>query len=312
MATYSVRTTLRPRAQESDHRSRSGFRTAGIALALLGLMVATVALIANAVVAGDPAAGRGDTLAWSFGIGVAGFAIVKLGVAATLVGILVRLWLRVDSLKAALPELKAPAAEEDARPRGEVETPYGRATATERAPKPLFIHRMSEVLWLPMVLMGPMVVGAGLVVSIAQANESNPADFQDLGAWVQGLQFLGEAMLLGGISFVLGTILSSLRRGGGEVQESLGVTVKTLKMPASAKAFIALMATGMMVSIVQLVLYVVAAGQGDASSWFAWLGPVREFGLGAMLLGIVLALYTIGSVLGFQFHRIREIVLTGR
>lgn len=207
--------------------------------------------------------------------------------------------------------MKAPAAG-GVEAYGKVNTPYGAATATERAPKPLLIHRMSEVLWLPMVLMGPMLVGAGLVPSIVQSNETSAATAQDLGAWVQGTQFLGEALLLGGISFLLGTILSSLRRGGGEVQESVGVTVKTLKMPASAKAFVGLMAAGMMVAMAQFGLYVAAASQGDATSWFAWLGPVREFGLGLLLLGIVLALYTIGTVLGFQFDRIREIVREGR
>lgn len=311
VATHAIRTTLRPRAQASNYKSRSGFRVAGIGIALSGLMLATVALIANAVVAGDSPAERADTLAWSFGIGTTGFAIAKLGVVATLIGILVRLWLRVESVKTALPELKAPTAG-GAGERGVIKTPFGPATAAERAPKPLLIHRMAERLWLPMVLMGPMVVGVGLVLSFVQANEGSAATFQDLGAWVQGTQFLGEGLLLGGISFLLGTILSSLRKGGAEVQESLGVTVKTLKMPASAKAFVALMAAGMMVAMAQFGLYVAAASQGDATSWFAWLGPVREFGLGLLLLGIVLALYTIGTVLGFQFDRIREIVREGR
>ena len=239
MATRAIRTTLRPRAQASDYKSRSGFRAAGIGIALSGLMLATVALIANAVVAGDPAAERADTLAWSFGIGITGFAIAKLGIAATLIGILVRIWLRVESVKAAVPELKAPG---DGGPGayGAIKTPYGPAIATERAPKPLLIHRMAERLWVPMVLMGPMLVGAGLVLSIVQSNETSAATVQDLGAWVQATQFLGEALLLGGISFLLGTILSSLRKGGAEVQESLGVTVKTLKMPASVGSLMSL------------------------------------------------------------------------
>lgn len=91
VATHAIPTTLRPRAQASDYKSRSGFRAAGIGIALSGLMLASVALIANAVVAGDPAAERADTLAWSFGIGTTGFAVAKPGIAATLIGILVRL-----------------------------------------------------------------------------------------------------------------------------------------------------------------------------------------------------------------------------
>lgn len=128
---------------------------------------------------------------------------------------------------------------------------------------------------------------------------------------MQGLQFLGEGMLLAGISFLLGSIPSALRNGGGEVQESVGVTVKTLKMPASAKAFIAVMMMGVMVSMAQFVLYIVATSVEEPAAWFAWLGPLRELGLGLLLLGIVLALYTIGAVLAFQFNRMREIVTTG-
>jgi hypothetical protein len=99
------------------------------------------------------------------------------------------------------------------------------------------------------------------------------------------------------------------------VQESLGVTVKTLKMPIAAKLFVGLMMLGVMVSIAQFVLYVVAAGLTSPqsfASWAAWLGPTREVGLGLILAGIVLAVVTIGNVLGFRFHRIREIVATGR
>lgn len=36
------------------------------------------------------------------------------------------------------------------------------------------------------------------------------------------------------------------------------------------------------------------------------------FSLGALLSGIVLALYSIGNVLGFQFSRIRDIITIGR
>jgi hypothetical protein len=83
-------------------------------------------------------------------------------------------------------------------------------------------------------------------------------------------------------------------------------------MPLSAMAFLVLMAAGVMVSIAQLVLYIIAAYADDPTAWFAWLGTLRELGLGLLLLGIVMALYTIGTVLGAQFNRMREIVMTGR
>jgi hypothetical protein len=167
-----------------------------------------------------------------------------------------------------------------------------------------------------MLAMGAMAVGAGFVLSLFWAGDvaDRPSSAIDLAAWTQGLQFLGEAFLLGAISFLLGTILGSLREGGGEVQESVGVTVKTLKMPLSAKLFIGLMAMGMMVAMAQFVLYIVAttvSGESSIAAWFAWLGPTREIGLGLLLSGIVLALYTIGTVLGFQFDRIKTIIRTG-
>jgi hypothetical protein len=164
--------------------------------------------------------------------------------------------------------------------------------------------------------MGFMAVAAGLALSIVQAANvvSDPSLAVDLAAWVQGTQFLGEGFLLAGISFLLGSILSSLPKGGGEVQEALGVAVKTLEMPITAKLFVGLMMVGLMVEAFQFVVYLVTTTLDAASvaSYFAWLGPVREAGLGIMLSGVVLALVTIGYVLGFQFSRLREIVATGR
>ena len=53
--------------------------------------------------------------------------------------------------------------------------------------------------------------------------------------------------MLASISFLLASILSGLREGGGEVQEALGVPVTTLKMPNTAKAFVVLMMMGLMI-----------------------------------------------------------------
>jgi len=76
------------------------------------------------------------------------------------------------------------------------------------------------------------------------------------------------------------------------------------------------MMMGLMVSMVQFVLYIVAAGNADDaasfSSWSQWLGPFRELCLGLILIGIVLALYTIGNVLAFQFDRVKSIIRTGQ
>ncbi len=235
------------------------------------------------------------------------FAAIKFGVAVILVGILVRLLLRVQSVKVSLPGLKAEG--DGTIHTGTITTGLGEATASATVPGPLPIHRMAKRLWAPMLAMGAMTVVIGLILSFVWAG--NPGDTA-LQAWTQGLQFLGEGFLLAGIAFLLGTILGSLREGGGRVQESLGITVKTPNMPAAAKAFVGLMMFGVMLAVFQFVLYLVVAGGVDTpAAWFAWLGPLRELSLGLILAGIVLALVTIGNVLGFQFGRIKEIITTG-
>lgn len=167
-----------------------------------------------------------------------------------------------------------------------------------------------------MLIMGAMLVGLGLVIGLAaSANAANAATFLRLRTLEPGVMFLGEGLLLSGIAFLLGSILGSIRIGGGEVQESLGVAVKILKMPFTAKVFVALMALGMMVEIAQAVLYIIASGITDEkilTVWLAWLGPLREAGLGVLLTSIVLALASIAKALSFQFTRITELVASGR
>ncbi len=317
--TARLATLTRPPAG-ADYRSRTRHRNVGFALAVVGVMLAVVTLIANIVAGNDltnDAAGAATTLAWSFGLTTLGFGTIKFGIAVILIGILVRLWLRVDSVKAALPELR-PAGSSESITTGVIKTAFGPAVGSATAPGPLPIHRMARTMWAPMLVMGAMALLAGTVVAFvwsASAGSGSADTVHSSSAWTQGLQFLGEGMLLAGISFLLGSILASLREGGGRVQESLGITVKTLKMPTTAKVFVALMMLGLMVSIAQFVLYIVAAGAGSAESfaaWSAWLGPFRELGLGLLLAGIVMALVTIGNVLGFQFDRIKEIIASGR
>jgi hypothetical protein len=256
---------------------------------------------------------RPDTLAWSFGLNFLGFNVIKIGIAVLLMGIIVRLWMRVDSVKAALVDLKADAEREPVRTSGEIATPYGRAEITSRTPKPLWIHRLAEYMSTPLVVMGPMIVAAGLALSIVQANKTiGSSDFHHLGAVAQGASILGEALMLSGISFILGTILSSLRRGGDEVQEQLGVPVQTLKVPYTVWAFVALMAVGLMSAMATAALLLVTSRSGDYASWSAWLPQAGLFSLGTLLSGIVLALYSIGNVLGFTFSRVRDLITIGR
>ncbi len=305
-----------------DYRAKSKFRTVGFTIAVLGMMLAMVTLVANLVAGGqvaDPgqATESAAILAWSFGLTTTAFATLKVAIAVVLMGIVLRLWLRVDAVKAAVSRLKPVVNGSDEPPVGDYNSDFGPATETTDAPGLLPIHKMAKVMWAPMLVMGVMAVLVGLVLSFVQSASvsSDPELAVSLSAWTQGTQFLGEGFLLAGISFLLGTILAGLRQGGGEVQQALGVNVRVLKMPGTAKAFVAFMAAGLMVAVIQFVLYIVVATSvetSDVASWFAWLGPVREFGLGLLLLGIVLALVTIGQALSFQFQRITQIIHTGR
>lgn len=297
-------------------------RDAGITAALLGWVLVGVGLLLSAAAAGVLLEGgpQVQLLAFeglSFGVAVAGLGTAKTGIAFILWGILRRIWSRIASAKAALPDLVISVESHDTVRYGVAGTRWGRATVTREAPRPLFIHRMARTLWAPMLLMGAMALYAGLVLAVLQFQHTaaNPDLAGSLKAWVQGVQFLGEGLLLSAISLFLGSILGAIRSGGGDVQQSLDVPVKTLQMPLTAKLFVGLMMGGLMIEIVQFVLYARLASMTDAGRnlvWSSWLGPFREFGLGVLLSGIVLALATIAHALDFQFARIRELIETGR
>ncbi|MFP3883199.1 MAG: hypothetical protein ACLFRT_14655 [Actinomycetota bacterium] len=305
--TIAADAKLRP-AADSDHREPSKHRRRGILLALIGLVIALIAFVGNLVAAvvqtGDAQA---STLAWTFGVTTTGLAVIKTAIAVVLWGILAKLWLRAESIKASLPALVGNPGVDDT-PLGEVDSPYGKVRVTEKAPEQLPIHKMAKKMFRPMLAMGLMLVIVGLLVSFVWAGSPSSTAAS---AWTQGLQFLGEAMLLSGISFLLGTILWAIRTAGGEVQEGLGAKVNTPKMPGAAKGFVVIMMIGLMAGIVQFIGYVAVAGSADPSVAFAWLGPLREVALGLILLGITLALVAIGNVLGYQFHRVQQLIATG-
>ncbi len=315
-------TLIRP-VLTADFRAKSSLGNAGYVLIAIGLMIAMGAFISSLVQANFQA-GTGTEpgitvqAAWTFGVATAALGVIKTGIGVILWGIVRQLWIRVQSLKEALPRLLPQGGESGNITEGDISTPYGAGRVSTKAPDALPIHRMAYALWAPMLVMGVMVVGIGLVLSFFEAQAFADGDtslFQTLRALTQGTEFLGEGLLLSGISFLLGSILGSLRQGGGEVQESLGVAVKTLVMPLTAKLFIGLMMMGLMVEMVQFGFYVYVSTLSDAATittYLTWLGPLREAGLGLILSGIVLALATIGTVLGFQFHRIQELISTGR
>jgi hypothetical protein len=318
--TITSRALMRPTAGPRA-RATTWHRRIGLLLAAAGLAVAAISLIVS-VFAGEVARQGASAMqvgalgVWSFGLATAAFATVKLAIGLILLGIVRHIWMRVESVKAALPKLIRGHAD-GAFPLGEYESEFGPAAATAAPPKPLLIHRIAGWMWAPMLAMGGMLVYAGLLLSFAAAGNVSaaPALAQSQLAWVQGIQFLGEGLLLAGISFLLATILGAIRAGGGEVQESLGLTVRNLRMPTTAKLFVALMMAGLMIEIAQFVGYAYIAtvpGTATYASLAAWLGPLREFGLGLLLSGIVLALATIARALAFQFARISQIITTGR
>lgn len=309
-------------AERADARGGLGYRSFGLVVGAAGWILVLAALgislsTAAAIAAGDPGERIAVLSALSFGLAVAGLGTGKAGIAFVLWGIVRRIWIRVASMKTALPELVP--APRTARPGalGAIGTPHGLAVVTVAPPPPLLIHRMARTMWLPMLLMGAMALYAGLVLAYvgAEAQSSDPALARSLRAWTQGTQFLGEGFLLSAISFFLGTILGAIRAGGGEVQHSLGAQVKTLRMPTTAKLFVALMMLGLMIEVAQFVAYAYVASLADATAiaaYSAFLGPFREFGLGVLLSGIVLALAAIAKALDFQFSRVVELVGTGR
>ena len=101
------------------------------------------------------------------------------------------------------------------------------------------------------------------------------------------------------------------------MQQATGNEVKTLTMPPTGRAFIGLMAMGMMLIVGAVVLHLIvgtliATGSDSALSnseqWSIWLEVARRFGVSTYLLSIALGLATIITVVRFQSVRIKEIV----
>lgn len=318
----SVQTTRLARPAQGDGFSTGlSQRRAGLTVGTIGWMAAMVAFVISIVtavaVAGSATKSQVAALdVLSFGIAIAALGTGKTGIVLVLRGILRRIGLRIEAIKEALPQLVRTQPQTGLPlSAGIVKTSYGRVRVTAHRPEPLFVHGMARLLWAPMLLMGLMALYGGLLIALIATGATDPASARSLKAWVQGTQFLGEGFLLSAISFALGTILAAIRTGGGEVQESLRAPVRTLLMPATGKIFLGLMMLGLMIEMVQFVLYGYVASLHDVATitvYSTWLGPLREFGLGVLLSGVVLALATIARALDFQFSRVRELITTGR
>ncbi len=211
------------------------------------------------------------------------------------------------------------------------------------------MQKMASRMWLPWIAMGLMIVIASFIIGIV--NSANVADFyslskeareatanSDIGsaeaikAWLPGVKFFGLGLLLGGITFLLATILGNLRVAGANVQAALGVEVMLPKPPMTARLFPMLMMMGVMVLVATMIIgawlgtiagdvwgrpivEVNAAAQGSAlladlgtlNAVQAWLAPFKFIGMALLFTGIALALVTIVTVLRFQARRLVQI-----
>lgn len=218
--------------------------------------------------------------------------------------------------------------------------------------------RMSDIaqkMWRPMFAMGAMVLAAGIVLGIISSVRAD--DYFGLSAsviqaapagggivsdrafyetvtngFLPPVLFLGLGFLLSGVTFLLATILGTLRDGGREIQRAVGGSSVDLVKPLTAKLFPPVMMMGLMVLIAAVVVGVVvgvdqnsywqhassqvangpqtaglASELSDIQSTRAWLQPLNFAGMGLILAGIVLALTTIVRALRFQAGRVVQL-----
>ena len=179
-------------------------------------------------------------------------------------------------------------------------------------------QQMGRKLWLPMFALALMgwTVGVTLAIIEAGTDRAEVNDLQTLGHLVPGFMFIGFLGVFAAITFAVARILGEFRRGGGEVQESAGAEVQTLKMPLTAKAMLGLMMMGMMVTAAGIITNFVAAGAFDGTNpadiidsarYGAAASGLRRLGTAMYLTGISFGLATIIEVLRFQSVRIREV-----
>ena len=182
-------------------------------------------------------------------------------------------------------------------------------------------HKMGNRLWAPMFAMAIMSFPVALILAFVRAatiaDATGQADILDaarLGHLVAAFGFIGFAAVFAAISFAIARILGRFRKGGGEIQESVGNEVQTLEMPGTAKLFMGFMMMGMMTILAAVAFhFVVAANVGtwsleSVARWAEVLEGFRRFGVGMYLFGIAFGLGTIVHVLRFQSTRLTELV----
>jgi hypothetical protein len=170
---------------------------------------------------------------------------------------------------------------------------------------------------LAMALMAfPIALLLGFIRAGAVADGTDPAAIAALGHLGPAFMFVGFASVFAAISFAIARILGVFRVGGGQVQATAGRRIQSLRMPHSAKIFIALMAAAMMAIVLPVIAHFAIglailggndAALTDSEAWFAPLEGIRRLGTATYLLAIAFGLAAIIEVLRFQAARIREL-----
>ncbi len=218
------------------------------------------------------------------------------------------------------------------------------------------MQAMASKMWMPFIGMGFMIVVAAFIIGLvssatvadyftaSKAMREAAVEGSDLATqkafvestkvWLPAFKFLGIGMLLGGITFLLATILGALRVGGAGVQQALGGEVRMPKPPMTAKLFPMVMMMGLMILIAALVIGIInatlahdywnhsiatqlnpaaegsglLADLGTINAIKLWLAPLKFVGIATLFTSIGLALATIVQALRWQSNRLWNIL----
>ncbi len=219
------------------------------------------------------------------------------------------------------------------------------------------MQRMARTMWAPWLLMGVMIVVISFILGAINAGSNVAPYFENgkevreaatagsaivsdkvgaelMAAFIPGFKFLGMGFLFGGITFIIATILGTLRNAGYRVQLAAGVTPRFPNPPAEARLFPLLMMMGFMALVATFIIGIWLAAQaggywnhsiaaelnpaaagsdllaqlGAINAVKAWAEPLKFVGVATMLTGIGLALATIVKVLRGQGQTIANLV----
>lgn len=190
---------------------------------------------------------------------------------------------------------------------------------TSRSPGYNLPQRAGIKLWLPMLVMALMAFPAAVILGIVRADQistgGSAETIETLRQVQVGAMMIGFASVFAAVSFAIARILGQFRKGGGDLQEASGRRVVTLKMPVTAKVFLATMMMAMMTLLGAAVLHFVFAADVSSTTAslelsaerFTVLEGVQRVGIAMYLVAITFGLATIAQVLRFQSSRVREL-----